>query len=62
MTAASASQPAQPVNVWSLLDADPERVITDVRQQLAELAAKVVLVHLAVRRHGDQDLAECRLE
>jgi hypothetical protein len=57
---------AAPANVWALVHADPERVVAGVREQLAELAARVVLAHLAVRRKasagGHQELADVRLE
>jgi hypothetical protein len=63
VTAASASQlAAQPANLWSLLHADHEQLLTDVREQLAKPAAKVVLVHLAVRRRGGGDLTEFQLD
>jgi hypothetical protein len=53
---------AQSVKLWSILNADQQEVITEVREQLAALAAKVVLLHLAIRRRGDQELAEARLQ
>jgi hypothetical protein len=51
-----------PVRLWQLLNEDQEQVLTDAVEQLGRLSARLVLLHLAVRRGGDRDLTEARLE
>jgi hypothetical protein len=57
-----ATQPREPAPLWQLLNADQEQVLTDVVEQLGQLSARIVLLHLAVRRRGACELTEARLE
>ena len=41
---------------------DPERAVAEVQEQLGRLAARVVLLHLAVRRRGELAITEVRLD
>ena len=53
---------SRPVTLWRLLNADQGQVLAEVIEQLGQLSARIVLLHLAVRRGGEHEAIEARLE
>ena len=50
------------MTLWRLLNADQGQVLAEVIEQLGQLSARIVLLHLAIRRRGVCELTEARLE
>ena len=53
---------SRPVTLWRLLNADQGQVLAEVIEQLGQLSARLVLLHLAVRRQGYHEATDARLE